>query len=76
MARHGRLARHLSFGWANLIPALLFAAVHRDTPRFLFYFGMGLVLGWLVKRTRGLAAPVLLHALNNAYAVAAMVWRL
>jgi membrane protease YdiL (CAAX protease family) len=72
----GGLARHLSFGWANLIQALLFAAAHHDTPRFLFYFGMGLVLGWLVKRTRGLAAPVLLHALNNAYAVAAMVWGL
>jgi membrane protease YdiL (CAAX protease family) len=69
----GGLTRHLSFGWANLIQALLFAAAHGDPPRFLFYFAMGLGLGWLVKRTRGLAAPLLLHALNNAYAVATMV---
>jgi membrane protease YdiL (CAAX protease family) len=35
---------------------------------------MGLIAGWLTKKTKGLSMPILLHAINNAifvYAVAA-----
>jgi len=69
----GGLARHLSFGWANTWQALLFALLHFDFPHFAFYFVLGLLAGWLVRRTRGLAASIGLHAANNAIACAAIL---
>ncbi len=65
----GGLTRHISFGWANLLQALLFAAIHGDPPRFLFYLAVGLLGGWLVKRTGSLAPAIALHGLNNALAI-------
>ncbi len=70
----GGLSRHISFGWANTLQALGFAAMHDDPPRFLFYFAMGLFGGWLVKRTGSLAPAVALHVLNNAVAVGVLLW--
>ena len=64
----GGMARHISFGWANLIQALVFASVHGDPPRFLFYFTMGLLAGGLVRKTRSLVPAIALHAINNGVA--------
>jgi membrane protease YdiL (CAAX protease family) len=69
----GGLSRHLSFGWANAWQALLFAALHFDASHFVFYLVLGLVAGWLVRRTGGLAASMALHAVNNAIACAAIL---
>lgn len=69
----GGLSRHLSFGWANMWQALLFAFLHYDAPHFLFYLVLGLLAGWLVRRTKGLAWSMALHALNNAIACAAIL---
>jgi membrane protease YdiL (CAAX protease family) len=68
----GGLTRHISFGWANIWQALLFATLHNDTPHFVFYFLLGLLGGWLARHTRGLAAPIALHAANNAVACMAI----
>jgi len=65
----GGLSRHISFGWANTLQALVFALAHGDPPRFLFYFTMGLLCGGLVKKTRSLGPAIALHVLNNAFAV-------
>ncbi|UTA53522.1 CPBP family intramembrane metalloprotease [Lysobacter soli] len=70
----GGLSRHISFGWANTLQALGFAAMHDDPPRFLYYFAMGLFGGWLVKRTGSLAPTIALHVLNNAVAVGVLLW--
>jgi len=70
----GGLSRHISFGWANALQALGFAAMHDDPPRFLYYFAMGLFGGWLVKRTGSLAPTIALHVLNNAVAVGVLLW--
>ncbi len=67
----GGLSRHLSFGWANLWQAVAFAALHQDPKRALFYLLLALVAGWLTRKTKGLTAPILLHALNNAIFVLA-----
>ncbi|MDI9239540.1 type II CAAX endopeptidase family protein [Lysobacter sp. LF1] len=69
----GGLSRHISFGWANALQALGFAAMHDDPPRFLYYFAMGLFGGWLVKRTGSLAPTIALHVLNNAVAVGVLL---
>lgn len=70
----GGMSRHISFGWANLAQALLFAAFHDDLPRFPFYFVMGLLAGWLVKRTGALSPAIVLHAAVNGVAVATRVF--
>lgn len=64
----GGLTRHISFGWANVWQSLLFALIHFDLKHFIFYFLLGALGGWLVQRTRGLAASTALHAANNAIA--------
>lgn len=61
----GGLSRHLSFGASNMLQAGLFAAFHADPPRLPFYFTLGLLAGWLVRRSGGLAPALALHALNN-----------
>jgi membrane protease YdiL (CAAX protease family) len=68
----GGLTRHISFGWANLWQALLFATLHNDMQHFVFYVLLGLSGGWLARHTRGLAAPIALHAANNAIACVAI----
>ncbi|VVE87489.1 type II CAAX endopeptidase family protein [Pandoraea bronchicola] len=62
----GGLTRHMSFFASNLWQAVIFAAVHVDARRFLFYLLVGLTAGWLAKQTRGLAASILLHGVINA----------
>jgi membrane protease YdiL (CAAX protease family) len=69
----GGLSRHLSFGWSNAWQAFLFALAHYDAKHFVFYFVLGLLGGWLVRRTRGLAAPIALHVANNVVACAAVL---
>lgn len=65
----GGMARHVGFAWANFAQSLLFAAIHDDPPRFVFYFAMGMLGGWLVRRTGALGPAIALHAANNALAV-------
>lgn len=62
----GGLSRYISFGWANFLQAMSFAVIHDDPPRFVFYLSLGLLAGWLVKRTNALMPAIVLHALNNA----------
>ncbi|HVJ62154.1 MAG TPA: type II CAAX endopeptidase family protein [Tahibacter sp.] len=62
----GGLSRHLSFGASNLLQACAFAAFHGDPPRAPFYIAMGLLAGWLVRRSGGLLPAFALHAFNNA----------
>lgn len=65
----GGMTRHISFGWANALQSLLFASVHGDPPRFLVYLAMGLFGGWLTRRYRSLLPAIVLHVLNNTFAV-------
>lgn len=65
--RHPRKLRTLSAVYAQ---AALFAVVHSSvwpTPIPLFVLGIG--LGWLAMRTRGILAPVIVHGLFNAVSV-------
>jgi membrane protease YdiL (CAAX protease family) len=64
----GGMSRHIGFAWANFWQALLFALCHNDWPRFPYYLTMGLLAGWLVRRTGRLAPAILLHMIINATA--------
>ena len=66
------LARHIKFGWAALVQAAVFAAMHESLAALPVIFLLGLAAAWLVRRTGGLLAPVLMHSLNNAAALGAI----
>jgi uncharacterized protein len=68
----GGLSRHLSFGWANLLQAVVFASLHKDGAHFFYLIAIGATAGWLAKKTKGLAIPMRLHGINNAIFVYAI----
>ena len=59
------VTRYLTFPVANAFQALLFASLHEGLVLFPFYLALGLLAGLLAQRSGGLAAPILLHAVNN-----------
>jgi membrane protease YdiL (CAAX protease family) len=56
---------HLAFGTANALQAALFAGAHLDLAAAPYLFVLGLVAGWLARRSGGLVAPMLLHGTFN-----------
>ncbi len=59
----------LGLGGAGLICSLAFAAIH-GIPAFLpAYLAFGYAFLFLRRRTGGLAAPILAHMINNAFAL-------
>lgn len=68
------LARHISFGWANVIQAALFATLHFTPSLAPFFFAMGLTAGLMMRAAGGLAPAILLHVFNNASVIAALWW--
>jgi membrane protease YdiL (CAAX protease family) len=70
----GAASRFVGFGAANLFQALLFAALHESTALAPFYFVVGLVCAELRRRSGGLRAPLLVHAGNNAIAIAGLLF--
>jgi membrane protease YdiL (CAAX protease family) len=56
-------------GWAGTISALAFAAIHGIPAFFPAYVVFALALLWLRRRTGGLAAPIIAHMINNAFAL-------
>jgi membrane protease YdiL (CAAX protease family) len=59
----------LGRGWAGTISSLAFAAIHGIPSFFPAYVVFAFVLLWLRRRTSGLAAPILAHMINNAFAL-------
>ncbi len=64
----GGLLSHYRARWALIGSAVLFGAVHLNPWQFVPAFGMGLLSGWLVVRTRSLWPSVTLHMGYNALA--------
>jgi membrane protease YdiL (CAAX protease family) len=56
-------------GWAGTITSLAFAAIHGIPAFFPAYVVIAFVLLALRRRTGGLAAPILAHMINNAFAL-------
>jgi membrane protease YdiL (CAAX protease family) len=66
------LSRYISFRWSAVLQAALFAGMHETTQALPYVFLLGLVSAWLVRRTGGLVAPMLLHGINNALVFSAI----
>jgi membrane protease YdiL (CAAX protease family) len=66
------LLRRTTDGWAIAGSAALFAAAHLTDPGAGFVlpalFGLGLVLGYLAVKDRGLSRPILVHGGFNLLA--------
>ena len=58
-------AAHLRFGWANVVQAALFSLMHMDLRAAPGLFLLALTAGWLGRRSGGLLAPMVLHAVFN-----------
>lgn|GEM_PF-874362 len=57
---------------AIVMSALLFSLMHRNIENFIGIFIIGLVLGYVVYTTNSIFAGVMVHFINNSFAVAAM----
>lgn len=58
--------------YAIWISAALFALFHLDPYRFVPVIFLGVLLGWLLYRTKSIFPSMLSHAINNATALAVM----
>jgi len=67
------LDRRLKFIAANVIQSLLFALVHENMSLFLFYFTMGFIVGFMVKKSNSLVPALSFHATNNLFAFIAIM---
>lgn len=62
--------RRFGDGFAVVASAALFGLYHGNLAQTVFAFFCGLVMGFVVVRTNSLLPSILIHALNNAAAVA------
>jgi len=67
------MAKHISFGWANLIQAGLFAAIHEQATMFVYYLSIGLVMGWMLRRSHSILPGIISHAMINGLAAGALI---
>ena len=63
----------VSFWFAAVVQALIFIALHEEYQAMPFLFVFALVAAWLVRRSGGLLASMVMHAVNNAVAAMAIV---
>lgn len=70
---HG-LMRNYSRGTAIFFSGLLFALFHLNPWQFPATFILGLLLGWLMIRTRNILMAIAGHALNNLLVLLAITW--
>jgi len=66
-------SRWIGFAGASLFQSLLFALLHGSLALAPFYLLFGLICAWLRRSSGGLRAPVIVHAANNAFALAALM---
>jgi hypothetical protein len=69
----GAASRFVGFAAASLFQALLFTLLHESLALAPFYLVVGLVCAELRRSSGGLRAPLLVHAGNNALAIAALL---
>jgi uncharacterized protein len=67
------MAKHISFGVANTLQALAFAAVHWELALVPFYFTFGILCGVYTRRSGGLLPAILMHGCNNLLACIALL---
>ncbi|MGI9270308.1 MAG: CPBP family glutamic-type intramembrane protease [Woeseiaceae bacterium] len=64
-------AQHVSYRWANILQALIFASLHENLVALPLLFAFGLVAGILTRKAGGLLPAIILHAFFNVTAIIA-----
>ncbi len=67
------MAKHISFGWANLIQALLFMVIHEEVRFYIYYATIGLVAGYMTRKSGSLMTAILTHVFINSMAALAII---
>jgi uncharacterized protein len=70
---HG-LMRNYSKGTAVFFSGLLFALFHLNPWQFPATFVLGMILGWIMIRTRNIALCITGHAINNLLVLLSISW--
>ena len=65
-------AQHLTFRWANILQAAIFASLHDNIPALPLLFAFGLVAGILTRKAGGLLPAIMLHVFFNITAIVAI----
>lgn len=65
--------RYITYNWALILQATLFAAIHQQLFLFPVFFGFGIVTALLNKKFGGLIPGIILHIINNTIVVASMI---
>jgi membrane protease YdiL (CAAX protease family) len=63
------IGQHAGTVAAYAISSFLFAVVHLNPSGILIYFGIGMVLAWIYRRTGSLIAPVAGHVVHNSIVI-------
>ena len=61
--------KYITFKWANILQAFLFACVHGELFLFPVFFAFGIITGNLRKKSGGLLGGILFHIINNFLAI-------
>lgn len=61
----GSVEKYIGFKGANIFQASLFALVHDDLALFPFFFVFAIILGYWVKKSRGLLTGMVWHGIHN-----------
>ncbi len=70
---HG-LMRNYRGWYAVLLSGILFSFFHLNPWQMTYTFFLGLLLGWVMLRTRSLPLAILIHALNNLVVLLTITW--
>ena len=65
-------AQHITYRWANVLQALIFASLHDNLVALPLLFAFGLVAGILTRKAGGLLPAVVLHVFFNITAIVAI----
>lgn len=68
------VGKYIPFGLVNCFQALGFASLHGSLRLFPTFFIMGIILGWLARKTGSLFVPILVHGANNLIAAGTLWW--
>ncbi len=71
---YGAFRRHMGWPAAAVISGILFGLIHLDVMKFLPLTLLGIFLAVLRERSRGLLLPILVHGVNNLFAVGVMIY--
>lgn len=66
-------ARDSYFWVAAILQSCIFIALHDQAGAYLFLFALAMAASWLAWRSKGLAAPIMLHVTNNVMASLAIM---